>query len=48
MRTKHKNRSVWKARAKLVKATAWLILSGTALAIALFAYAMVVGRPAGW
>lgn len=47
MRTKHKNRAGRNERAKLVKATAWLIISGSALAIVLFAYAMVAGIAAG-
>lgn len=47
MRNKHKNRPGRNERAKLVKATAWVILLGSALAIVLFAYAMVAGIAAG-
>lgn len=47
MRNKHKNRPGRNERAKLVKATAWLIISTIALAIVLFAFAIVAGIAAG-
>lgn len=47
MRTKHKNRSVRKARANLARSAVWLAISTIALAIVLFAFALVVGIAAG-
>lgn len=35
------------AQAKLAKATAWVIIAGIALVIAMIAYAMVAGIPVG-